>query len=169
MQRELQEPQEELAIQVVQQVQQEYDAQGPGSDKETRIKSTKRERVKMVKGLTSRRNLPWVGKGPGSDKETHTKCTCSTVGWHRLKISRVYGDTNRTRKEAKKKERSREQSFKKELKTNYCGGGFKSRGLVSLKSENHEPGGASGSGGCGDDEEGADHQDDEDEDGDGDT
>nr|GFC94068.1 F-box domain, leucine-rich repeat domain, L domain-like protein [Tanacetum cinerariifolium] len=32
-----------------------------------------------------------------------------------------------------------------------------------------ESGGASGSGGCGDDEEGADHQDDEDEDGDGDT
>nr|GEW67170.1 hypothetical protein [Tanacetum cinerariifolium] len=32
-----------------------------------------------------------------------------------------------------------------------------------------ESGGASGSGGCGDEEEGADHQDDEDEDGDGDT
>nr|GEZ51133.1 F-box domain, leucine-rich repeat domain, L domain-like protein [Tanacetum cinerariifolium] len=31
------------------------------------------------------------------------------------------------------------------------------------------PSGASRSGGCGDDEEGADHQDDEDEDGDGDT
>nr|GEW81778.1 putative reverse transcriptase domain-containing protein [Tanacetum cinerariifolium] len=61
-------------------------ASGPGSDKETRIKSTKRERVKIVKGLTSRRNLPWVGRGPGSDKETQTKCTCSTVGWHRLKI-----------------------------------------------------------------------------------
>nr|GFB71061.1 hypothetical protein [Tanacetum cinerariifolium] len=30
-------------------------------------------------------------------------------------------------------------------------------------------GGASRSGGCGDEEEGADHQDDEDEDGDGDT
>nr|GEU83196.1 probable metal-nicotianamine transporter YSL7 [Tanacetum cinerariifolium] len=39
-----------------------------------------------VKGLTSRRNLPWVGKGPGSAKEAQTKCTCSTVGWHRLKI-----------------------------------------------------------------------------------
>nr|GEZ61300.1 hypothetical protein [Tanacetum cinerariifolium] len=33
----------------------------------------------------------------------------------------------------------------------------------------HKKGGASESGGCGDDEEGADHQDDEDEDGDGDT
>nr|GEZ30350.1 hypothetical protein [Tanacetum cinerariifolium] len=32
-----------------------------------------------------------------------------------------------------------------------------------------ESGGASGNGGCGDDEEGADHQDDEDEDGNGDT
>nr|GFB81153.1 F-box domain, leucine-rich repeat domain, L domain-like protein [Tanacetum cinerariifolium] len=32
-----------------------------------------------------------------------------------------------------------------------------------------DSGGASGSGGCGDEEEGADHQDDEDEDGDGDT
>nr|GEZ68090.1 hypothetical protein [Tanacetum cinerariifolium] len=32
-----------------------------------------------------------------------------------------------------------------------------------------ESGGASASGGCGDEEEGADHQDDEDEDGDGDT
>nr|GFA54313.1 hypothetical protein [Tanacetum cinerariifolium] len=32
-----------------------------------------------------------------------------------------------------------------------------------------ESGGASGSGGCGNEEEGADHQDDEDEDGDGDT
>nr|GEY68483.1 hypothetical protein [Tanacetum cinerariifolium] len=32
-----------------------------------------------------------------------------------------------------------------------------------------ESGGASGSGGCGDEEEGVDHQDDEDEDGDGDT
>nr|GEZ68121.1 hypothetical protein [Tanacetum cinerariifolium] len=47
MQHELQEPHEELAVQVVQQVQQEYDAQG--SDKETRIKSTKRERVKIIK------------------------------------------------------------------------------------------------------------------------
>nr|GEX34809.1 hypothetical protein [Tanacetum cinerariifolium] len=56
------------------------------SDKEIRIKSTKRERVKIVKGLTSRRNSPWVGRGPGSDKETQTKCTCSTAGWHRLKI-----------------------------------------------------------------------------------
>ena len=54
-------------------------ASGPGSDKETRIKSTKRERVKIVKGLTSRRNSPWVGRGPGSDKETQTNCTCSTV------------------------------------------------------------------------------------------
>nr|GFC17758.1 F-box domain, leucine-rich repeat domain, L domain-like protein [Tanacetum cinerariifolium] len=33
----------------------------------------------------------------------------------------------------------------------------------------HKKGGASGSGGCEDEEEGADHQDDEDEDGDGDT
>nr|GEX57299.1 hypothetical protein [Tanacetum cinerariifolium] len=57
-----------------------------GSDKETQIKSTKRERVKIVKGLTSRRNSPWVGRGPGSDKETQTKCTCSMVGWHRLKV-----------------------------------------------------------------------------------
>nr|GEV62763.1 hybrid signal transduction histidine kinase M [Tanacetum cinerariifolium] len=56
------------------------------SDKETRIKSTKRERVKIVKGLTNRRNSPWVGRGLGSDKETQTKCTCSTVGWHRLEI-----------------------------------------------------------------------------------
>nr|GFA64045.1 hypothetical protein [Tanacetum cinerariifolium] len=32
-----------------------------------------------------------------------------------------------------------------------------------------ESGGASGSGGCGDEEEGADHQDDEDDDGDGNT
>ena len=61
-------------------------ASGPGSDKETRIKSTKRERVKIVKCLNSRRNLPWVGRGPGSDKETQINCTCSTVGWHRLKI-----------------------------------------------------------------------------------
>nr|GEU89717.1 ribonuclease H-like domain-containing protein [Tanacetum cinerariifolium] len=61
----------------------------------------------MVKGLTSRQNLPWVGKGPGSDKETQTKYTCSTIGWHRLKISRVtsilQGNSNRTRKEEEKK------------------------------------------------------------------
>ncbi|GKE77150.1 retrotransposon protein, putative, ty1-copia subclass, partial [Tanacetum coccineum] len=65
-------------------------ASGPGSDKETQIKSTKREHVKIVKGLTSRQNSPYVGKGPWSDKETQTKCTCSMVGWHRLKIRHKY-------------------------------------------------------------------------------
>nr|GEY91462.1 hypothetical protein [Tanacetum cinerariifolium] len=35
--------------------------------------------------------------------------------------------------------------------------------------DEYESGGANRSGGCGDEEEGADHQDDEDEDGDGDT
>ncbi|GJS63710.1 hypothetical protein Tco_0678274 [Tanacetum coccineum] len=58
---------------------------GPGSDKETRIKSTKRERVKIVKGLTSRRNSPWVSRGPGSDKETQTMARGSTIGWQDLK------------------------------------------------------------------------------------
>nr|GEU65939.1 hypothetical protein [Tanacetum cinerariifolium] len=44
-----------------------------------------------------------------------------------------------------------------------------SRSLARLRDEMFESGGASGSGRCGDEEEGADHQDDEDEDGDGDT
>nr|GEY97818.1 hypothetical protein [Tanacetum cinerariifolium] len=44
-----------------------------------------------------------------------------------------------------------------------------SRSLARLRDEMFESGGANGSGGCGDDEEGADDQDDEDEDGDGDT
>nr|GEY22854.1 hypothetical protein [Tanacetum cinerariifolium] len=44
-----------------------------------------------------------------------------------------------------------------------------SQSLTRLRDEMFESGGASGSGGCGDEEEGADHQDDEDEDGDGDT
>nr|GEV18461.1 hypothetical protein [Tanacetum cinerariifolium] len=46
---------------------------------------------------------------------------------------------------------------------------FKSDSKYSDMFSQFESGGASGSGGCGDDEEGADHQDDEDEDGDGDT
>nr|GEY98334.1 hypothetical protein [Tanacetum cinerariifolium] len=49
--------------------------------------------------------------------------------------------------------------------------GGKQRGHIgSVDMFSHfESGGASGSGGCGDEEEGADHQDDEDKDGDGDT
>nr|GEY71139.1 retrotransposon protein, putative, Ty3-gypsy subclass [Tanacetum cinerariifolium] len=46
---------------------------------------------------------------------------------------------------------------------------FKSDSKYSDMFLQFESGGASGSGGCGDEEEGADHQDDEDEDGDGDT
>nr|GFA40110.1 F-box domain, leucine-rich repeat domain, L domain-like protein [Tanacetum cinerariifolium] len=46
---------------------------------------------------------------------------------------------------------------------------FKSDSKYSDMFSQFESGGASGSGGCGDDEEGADHQDDEDEDGDCDT
>nr|GFB38992.1 F-box domain, leucine-rich repeat domain, L domain-like protein [Tanacetum cinerariifolium] len=46
---------------------------------------------------------------------------------------------------------------------------FKSDLKYSDMFSQFESGGASGSGGCGDEEEGADHQDDEDEDGDGDT
>nr|GEZ44644.1 hypothetical protein [Tanacetum cinerariifolium] len=46
--------------------------------------------------------------------------------------------------------------------------GGKQRGQIGSVGR-FESGGASGSGGCGDEEEGADHQDDEDEDGDGDT
>nr|GEV15262.1 hypothetical protein [Tanacetum cinerariifolium] len=46
---------------------------------------------------------------------------------------------------------------------------FKSDSKYSDMFSQFESGGVSGSGGCGDDEEGADHQDDEDEDGDGDT
>nr|GFA41482.1 F-box domain, leucine-rich repeat domain, L domain-like protein [Tanacetum cinerariifolium] len=46
---------------------------------------------------------------------------------------------------------------------------FKSDSKYSDMFSQFESGGASGSGGCGDEEEGADHQDDEDEDGDGDT
>nr|GFC36257.1 F-box domain, leucine-rich repeat domain, L domain-like protein [Tanacetum cinerariifolium] len=46
---------------------------------------------------------------------------------------------------------------------------FKSNSKYSDMFSQFESGGASGSGGCGDDEEGADHQDDDDEDGDGDT
>nr|GFC01406.1 hypothetical protein [Tanacetum cinerariifolium] len=43
-----------------------------------------------------------------------------------------------------------------------------SQSIARLRDEMFESGGASGSGGCGDDEEGVDNQDDEDEDGDGD-
>nr|GFA30060.1 F-box domain, leucine-rich repeat domain, L domain-like protein [Tanacetum cinerariifolium] len=46
---------------------------------------------------------------------------------------------------------------------------FKSDSKYSDMFSQFESGGANGSGGCGDEEEGADHQDDEDEDGDGDT
>nr|GEX07665.1 F-box domain, leucine-rich repeat domain, L domain-like protein [Tanacetum cinerariifolium] len=46
---------------------------------------------------------------------------------------------------------------------------FKSDSKYSDMLSQFESGGASGSGGCGDEEEGADHQDDEDEDGDGDA
>nr|GEZ43164.1 F-box domain, leucine-rich repeat domain, L domain-like protein [Tanacetum cinerariifolium] len=46
---------------------------------------------------------------------------------------------------------------------------FKSGSKYSYMFSQFESGGASGSGGCGDDEEGADHQDEEGEDGDGDT
>nr|GEY85544.1 hypothetical protein [Tanacetum cinerariifolium] len=46
---------------------------------------------------------------------------------------------------------------------------FKSDSKYSDMFSQFESGGASGSGGCGDEEEGADHQDDEDEEGDGDT
>nr|GEW98795.1 myosin-J heavy chain-like isoform X1 [Tanacetum cinerariifolium] len=46
---------------------------------------------------------------------------------------------------------------------------FKSESKYSDMFSQFEPGGASGSGGCGDEEEGVDDQDDEDEDGDGDT
>nr|GEY76149.1 F-box domain, leucine-rich repeat domain, L domain-like protein [Tanacetum cinerariifolium] len=46
---------------------------------------------------------------------------------------------------------------------------FKSDSKYSDMFSQFESGGASGSGGCGDEEEGADHQDDEDEDDDGDT
>nr|GEY74713.1 F-box domain, leucine-rich repeat domain, L domain-like protein [Tanacetum cinerariifolium] len=46
---------------------------------------------------------------------------------------------------------------------------FKSDSKYSYMFSQFESGGASGSGGCGDEEEGADHQDDEDEDGDSDT
>nr|GEY65719.1 F-box domain, leucine-rich repeat domain, L domain-like protein [Tanacetum cinerariifolium] len=46
---------------------------------------------------------------------------------------------------------------------------FKSDSKYSYVFSQFESGGASESGGCGDEEEGADHQDDEDEDGDGDT
>nr|GFC67029.1 F-box domain, leucine-rich repeat domain, L domain-like protein [Tanacetum cinerariifolium] len=44
---------------------------------------------------------------------------------------------------------------------------FKSDSKYSDMFSQFESGGASGSGGCGDEEEGADHQDDEDKDGDG--
>nr|GEX62407.1 hypothetical protein [Tanacetum cinerariifolium] len=47
---------------------------------------------------------------------------------------------------------------------NHLARGGKQRGHIAFES-----GGANGSGGCEDEEEGADHQDDEDEDGDGDT
>nr|GEZ61273.1 F-box domain, leucine-rich repeat domain, L domain-like protein [Tanacetum cinerariifolium] len=46
---------------------------------------------------------------------------------------------------------------------------FKSDSKYSDMFSQYESGGADGSGGCGNEEEGADHQDDEDEDGDGDT
>nr|GFB81831.1 F-box domain, leucine-rich repeat domain, L domain-like protein [Tanacetum cinerariifolium] len=46
---------------------------------------------------------------------------------------------------------------------------FKSDSKYSDMFSHFESGGASGSGGCGDEEECADHQDDEDKDGDGDT
>nr|GFB09040.1 F-box domain, leucine-rich repeat domain, L domain-like protein [Tanacetum cinerariifolium] len=46
---------------------------------------------------------------------------------------------------------------------------FKSDSKYSDMFLHFESGGASGSGGCGDEEEGADHQDDEDKDSDGDT
>nr|GEW86000.1 F-box domain, leucine-rich repeat domain, L domain-like protein [Tanacetum cinerariifolium] len=46
---------------------------------------------------------------------------------------------------------------------------FKNDSTYSDIFSQFESGGASGSGGCGDEEEGADHQDDEDEDGDDDT
>nr|GFD03089.1 hypothetical protein [Tanacetum cinerariifolium] len=46
---------------------------------------------------------------------------------------------------------------------------FKSDSKYSDLFSQFKSGGASRSGGCGDEEEGADHQDDEDEDGDGDT
>nr|GFD25109.1 hypothetical protein [Tanacetum cinerariifolium] len=46
---------------------------------------------------------------------------------------------------------------------------FKSDSKYSDMFSQFESGGASESGGCGDEEEGADHQDDEDEDGDGDA
>nr|GFC97462.1 F-box domain, leucine-rich repeat domain, L domain-like protein [Tanacetum cinerariifolium] len=46
--------------------------------------------------------------------------------------------------------------------------GGKHRGHIAVVGR-FESGGASGSGGCEDEEDGADHQDDEDEDGDGDT
>nr|GEZ15568.1 F-box domain, leucine-rich repeat domain, L domain-like protein [Tanacetum cinerariifolium] len=54
-------------------------------------------------------------------------------------------------------------------KVNFMMSIFKSDSKYSDMFSKFESGGASGSGGCGDEEEGADHQDDEDEDGNGDT
>nr|GFB05160.1 F-box domain, leucine-rich repeat domain, L domain-like protein [Tanacetum cinerariifolium] len=54
-------------------------------------------------------------------------------------------------------------------KVNFMMSIFKSDSKYSDMFSQFESGGASGSGGCGDEEEGADHQDDEDEDGDSDS
>ncbi|GJS08150.1 hypothetical protein Tco_0364946 [Tanacetum coccineum] len=59
-----------------------------GLTKPTRIKSTKQERAKIARGLTSARNSPWVGMALRSDQSGQAKCTCSWLAGIDLKFSK---------------------------------------------------------------------------------